>query len=82
MFANLRTPNGSRRAIGRIRSSLVLQADEGRIPDLIPLRHGRMALSPFTFYRGSALAMAVDLARTPATGLRVQCGGEQGTVAY
>ena len=45
--------------------SLVLKADEGRLPELLPLRHGRMVMSPFTFYRGSALAMAVDLAATP-----------------
>ena len=51
---------------------LVLKADAGRLPDLIPLRHGRMVQSPFTFYRGSALAMADDLAGTPATGIRVQ----------
>ncbi len=56
--------------------SLVLEADKGRIPELLPLRHGRMALSPFTFYRGSALNMAVDLATTPATGIRVQCCGD------
>ncbi len=56
--------------------SLVLEADKGRIPELLPLRHGRMALSPFTFYRGSALNMAVDLATTPATGVRVQCCGD------
>ena len=56
--------------------SLVLEADKGRIPELLALRHGRMALSPFTFYRGSALNMAVDLAKTPATGLRVQCCGD------
>ncbi len=56
--------------------SLVIQADKGRLPELLPLRHGRMALSPFTFYRGSALNMAVDLARTPATGVRVQCCGD------
>jgi uncharacterized protein (DUF2252 family) len=61
---------------------LVLKADEGRLPDLLPLRHGRMALSPFTFYRGSALAMAVDLASTPATGLRVQCGGDSHLVNF
>jgi hypothetical protein len=42
--------------------SLVLKADDGRLAELLPLRHGRMAQSPFTFYRGSALAMAVDLA--------------------
>ena len=56
--------------------SLVLKADEGRVPELLPLRHGRMALSPFTFYRGSALNMAADLASTPVTGVRVQCCGD------
>ena len=55
---------------------LVAQADKGRIPALLPLRHARMALSPFTFYRGSALNMAADLASTPSTGVRVQCGGD------
>ena len=43
----------------------VLAAEEGRMPDLLPLRHGRMVRSPFTFYRGSALAMAGNLASTP-----------------
>ena len=62
--------------------SLVLKADEGRLPELLPLRHGRMVLSPFTFYRGSALAMAVDLAATPATGVRVQCGGDSHLVNF
>lgn len=62
--------------------SLVLKADEGRLPELLSLRHGRMVLSPFTFYRGSALAMAVDLACTPATGLRVQCGGDSHLVNF
>ncbi len=61
---------------------LVLKADEGRIPGLLPLRHGRMVLSPFTFYRGSALAMAVDLEGTPATGVRVQCGGDSHLVNF
>jgi uncharacterized protein (DUF2252 family) len=62
--------------------SLVLKADEGRLPELLPLRHGRMVLSPFTFYRGSALAMAADLASTPATGVRVQCGGDSHLVNF
>ena len=62
--------------------SLVLVADEGRLPEFLPLRHGRMVQSPFTFYRGSALAMAVDLATTPATGLRVQCGGDAHLVNF
>jgi uncharacterized protein (DUF2252 family) len=61
---------------------LVLKADEGRLPDLLPLRHGRMVASPFTFYRGSALAMAVDLAGTPSTGVRVQCGGDSHLVNF
>jgi uncharacterized protein (DUF2252 family) len=61
---------------------LVFKADEGRIPDLLPLRHGRMVLSPFTFYRGSALAMAVDLVGTPATGVRVQGGGDSHLVNF
>ena len=61
---------------------LVLKADEGRIPDLLPLRHGRMVASPFTFYRGSVLAMAVDLARLPSTGIRVQCGGDSHLVNF
>ena len=61
---------------------LVLKADEGRLPELLPLRHGRMAASPFTFYRGSALAMAVDLAGLPSTGVRVQCGGDSHLVNF
>ena len=55
---------------------LVVKGDKGRIPPLVPLRHGRMVASPFTFYRGSALAMAVDLAGMPTTDIRVQCGGD------
>jgi len=55
---------------------LVLDAEEGRIPDLLPLRHGRMAQSPFAFYRGAALTMASDLSSTPNTGIYVQCCGD------
>ena len=55
---------------------LVLRAEKGRIPELLPLRHGRMVRSPFTFYRGAALTMACDLASTPVTGARVQCCGD------
>ena len=46
------------------------------MPELVPIRHGRMIVSPFTFYRGSAAIMAWDLSRTPTTGLRVQCCGD------
>ena len=56
--------------------ALVLEAEKGRIPELLPLRHGRMVRSAFTFYRGAALTMATDLAGTPATGVRVQCCGD------
>jgi uncharacterized protein (DUF2252 family) len=55
---------------------LVLDAEKGRLPDLLPLRHGRMVRSAFTFYRGSALAMAYDLAPTPSTGIYVQACGD------
>jgi uncharacterized protein (DUF2252 family) len=47
-----------------------------RVPELVPIRHGRMIVSPFTFYRGGAAIMASDLAQTPSTGLRVQCCGD------
>ena len=47
-----------------------------RVPELVPIRHGRMIVSPFTFYRGGAAIMAWDLSRTPTTGLRVQCCGD------
>src|SRR4051794_30493196 len=55
---------------------LLEQSSEGRIPELIPLRYGRMLESPFAWYRGTALHMAADLAHTPATGLRVQACGD------
>jgi len=51
-------------------------ADADRLPDLVPIRYGRMLQSPFAFYRGSAGLMAADLARTPATGIRVQACGD------
>ena len=47
-----------------------------REPDLVPIRHGRMMVSPFTFYRGAAAIMAADLAATPSSGFRVQCCGD------
>ena len=47
-----------------------------RVPELVPIRHGRMLVSPFTFYRGAALIMASDLAATPRTGFSVQCCGD------
>ncbi len=47
-----------------------------RVQALLPLRHSRMAVSPFTFYRGSAAVMAADLASLPSTGLVVQLCGD------
>jgi uncharacterized protein (DUF2252 family) len=55
---------------------MVLAQNEGRLPDLVPIRHGRMSQSPFAFYRGSAAIMAADLAHTPSSGLRVQACGD------
>ncbi len=52
------------------------ESNEGRLPQLIPIRFGRMAQSPFTFFRGSAAVMAADLASTPQSGLRVQACGD------
>jgi uncharacterized protein (DUF2252 family) len=46
-----------------------------RVPELVPIRYGRMLLSPFTFYRGGAMIMAYDLAAPPRSGLTVQCCG-------
>jgi Uncharacterized protein conserved in bacteria (DUF2252) len=47
-----------------------------RVPELVPIRYGRMLVSPFTFYRGAALVMAADLAGTSRTGLSVQLCGD------
>ena len=54
-----------------------LQADDvDRVQDLVPIRYGRMARSPFSFYRGSAAVMAADLAELPASGLETQLCGD------
>lgn len=55
---------------------LLAAQDAMRSPDLVPVRHGRMAVSAFTFYRGAAAIMASDLARTPSSGLGVQLCGD------
>src|ERR1700733_11096896 len=47
-----------------------------RVPELVPIRYGRMLVSPFTFYRGAAMIMAADLADTPRSGLMAQCCGD------
>jgi hypothetical protein len=47
-----------------------------RVPELVPIRYGRMSASPFAFFRGAAAVMSADLARTPVSGLRVQACGD------
>ncbi|NCJ07504.1 DUF2252 domain-containing protein [Synechococcales cyanobacterium C] len=55
---------------------LIELSNQGRAPELIPLRHARMMVSPFTFFRGTALIMATDMASLPTTGLRVESCGD------
>jgi uncharacterized protein (DUF2252 family) len=55
---------------------LLVDQDTTREPDLVPVRHGRMMVSPFTFYRGAAKIMAADLAETPVAGLGAQLCGD------
>ena len=54
----------------------ILAQNEARVPDLVPLRHYRMAESPWNYYRGAAAVMAADLASQPDSGLMVQLGGD------
>src|SRR6478735_756881 len=61
---------------GRDPVALLRSQDSGRVADLVPIRHQRMAVSPFTFYRGAALPMAADLATTATTDLRTQVCGD------
>jgi len=56
--------------------ALLEEQAESRIPELVPVRYGRMMVSPFTYYRGAALPMASDLAATPVSGLSVQACGD------
>ncbi len=49
---------------------------KSRVQELVPIRYGRMLASPFTFFRGAAAIMAMDLAKTPASGIRVQLCGD------
>ncbi len=65
------TPDKSRDPVG-----LLLEQAKSRVPELVPIRHGRMLVSPFAYYRGAALPMAADLATTPTSGLRVQLCGD------
>jgi uncharacterized protein (DUF2252 family) len=55
---------------------ILIEQGESRLPDLLPVRYGRMRPSPFTFLRGAAAVMAADLAATPSNGLVVQAAGD------
>jgi uncharacterized protein (DUF2252 family) len=55
---------------------VLVEEEQTRLPELVPLRHGRMVVSPFTFYRGAAGLMAADLAGVPRTGLQAQLCGD------
>jgi uncharacterized protein (DUF2252 family) len=63
-------------ARGRDPVGLLLDQAKTREPDLVPVRHGRMLVSPFAYYRGAALPMTADLADTPVSGLRAQLCGD------
>jgi uncharacterized protein (DUF2252 family) len=56
--------------------ALLTEQSRGRVSELVPVRYGRMLLSPFTFYRGAAAIMAADLARMPRSGIDVQLCGD------
>jgi len=55
---------------------LLIESSKGRVEDLLPIRYGRMMVSPFTFYRGAAAIMASDLSCTPSTGLTLAADGD------
>jgi uncharacterized protein (DUF2252 family) len=55
---------------------LLENSDRSRLPELLPIRYGRMRQSPFAFFRGAAAVMAWDLSKTPVTGIRVQACGD------
>ena len=56
--------------------AILTDQNEHRVAELVPIRHGRMRVTPFTFFRGAAAIMASDLARTPSTDLQVQLCGD------
>ena len=55
---------------------LLIENSKGRVEELLPIRYGRMMVSPFTFYRGAAAIMAYDLSHTPSTGLTLVADGD------
>jgi uncharacterized protein (DUF2252 family) len=63
-------------AARRTPEEVLLEQAADRVPELVPIRHGRMLASPFAFFRGAAALMAADLAATPDSGLVVQLCGD------
>jgi hypothetical protein len=77
--ARQRAPRGSHDRIGDVDRDpveLLKKSSAGRVEALVPLRYGRMLASPFTFYRGSAIIQAHDLAATPDSGIHLQICGD------
>jgi uncharacterized protein (DUF2252 family) len=56
--------------------AILLAQEEDRLPELLPLRHGRMAADPFAYFRGTPAVMAADLSTTPRSGISVQASGD------
>jgi uncharacterized protein (DUF2252 family) len=74
--ATLSTIGDWQPAADRAPLELLAEQDRGRVQELLPLRRERMSVSPFTFYRGSAILMASDLASLPVSGIEVQICGD------
>ena len=73
-----RSSHGEWKPAARRRDPVKVLEDQAksRVQELVPIRYGRMLASPFTFFRGAAAIMAMDLAKTPVSGLRVQACGD------
>src|SRR4051794_36412898 len=71
-----RSSHGEWEPPGRDPVAILAAQDENRVAELVPIRYGRMLVSPFTFFRGAAALMAEDLAPAPQTGLEVQLCGD------
>src|SRR5262249_37882569 len=73
-----RSAHGAWEPAGDRRDPIELLEEQAasRVPELVPIRYGRMLVSPFTFFRGAAYPMAADLAAGPRTGLHVQLCGD------
>ena len=73
-----RSSHGEWKPAARRRDPVKVLEDQAksRVPELVPIRYGRMLASPFTFFRGAAAIMAMDLAKTPESGLQVQVCGD------